>query len=522
MRTIAAMLVALCALVSTAHAQRVHAQRGWYVVRPGDTLAEIARRHRVSIEALQRENELRADAIRPGDRLHIPRGASADSSTALRAGVPARRYRVREGDSLARIARRHRVSVEDVQRANGLRGDAIRPGQTLWIPRDGVSGAEVRAALREENPATDGGPAPLDDARMAEAAARARELGLGPTSVGQRLEPGAGSALDRRRRRVRRHGWHAARAGRRRPLPARLARASGYASIDIGGGGTLIRAAERGSSRTARGIRGYGNFVVLVRERVITAYALARATSPPGQLVDRGEVIALVGQTGFAQAAICLHVRARRTALRSIPLPAAMVTRDGAAMTCRARVDSTLQPSGVRMPHARRSSAPVPLRQRRERASSLRPSSLLQIAPGRCGSSRAHAVRVVVDLVWLSSSCSEPARNADTGGSFGGGASAARHDEGRARRARATKVAARRPTGIEGSSPSTSYDTGSSSSGRRRLLGIGGLCRLPMFVGGSRSSKLVSRSGRRRSDGRVRRDARRPPIYSGPSDARDS
>lgn len=44
------------------------------------------------------------------------------------------RYRVSRGDTLARIARSHRLTVEQVKRTNGLRSDLIHPGQILLIP----------------------------------------------------------------------------------------------------------------------------------------------------------------------------------------------------------------------------------------------------------------------------------------------------------------------------------------------------------------------------------------------------
>ncbi len=43
-------------------------------------------------------------------------------------------YRVRRGDSLSRIARRHRTTVRRLKRANGLRGSFIRAGRRLKIP----------------------------------------------------------------------------------------------------------------------------------------------------------------------------------------------------------------------------------------------------------------------------------------------------------------------------------------------------------------------------------------------------
>lgn len=51
--------------------------------------------------------------------------AEASSST---------RYKVRRGDNLTLIARRHGVTVKEIQNANGLKSARIRAGQTLRIP----------------------------------------------------------------------------------------------------------------------------------------------------------------------------------------------------------------------------------------------------------------------------------------------------------------------------------------------------------------------------------------------------
>jgi len=280
-----------------------HAQRGTYVVRAGDTLAEIARRHRVSVEALQQANRLRRESIRPGQQLRIPGRAESGRY------VPARRYTVRDGDTLARIARRHRVSVEDVKTANELRGENIRPGQRLWIPRAGVTGAQVRAAARVGNPAEEPDVRPeLPEEELAEIAARARELGLGPASVGQRL---LRDDADPR--------WIAA-AGSAEDLEGTLlmpvddgaylrgwgSGAQGYhLAIDIGAPqGTPILAAERGLvAYVGDDIRGYGNLVVLVHANGwVTGYAHNHQNRViPGQYVARGDVLATVGQTGYAQ-----------------------------------------------------------------------------------------------------------------------------------------------------------------------------------------------------------------------------
>jgi LysM repeat protein len=44
-------------------------------------------------------------------------------------------YRVRKGDTLSQIARRFRMTVEKLKRVNGLKSNIIAPGRKLIIPR---------------------------------------------------------------------------------------------------------------------------------------------------------------------------------------------------------------------------------------------------------------------------------------------------------------------------------------------------------------------------------------------------
>ena len=129
----------------------------WYTVRKGESLPTIARRLRVSRADLAEANYLGATArVKPGQKLLVPRAPSA----ALLAGRPAPAvdtparaaassvaaraddrdddttrivYRVRKGDTLSGIARRHGVSVENLRAWNRLRGSAIGVGDRLQI-----------------------------------------------------------------------------------------------------------------------------------------------------------------------------------------------------------------------------------------------------------------------------------------------------------------------------------------------------------------------------------------------------
>jgi hypothetical protein len=53
-----------------------------------------------------------------------------------REAVSSRKYRVRSGDSLWTIARRHGTTVAKIQNLNGIRSNKLKPGQVLAIPAD--------------------------------------------------------------------------------------------------------------------------------------------------------------------------------------------------------------------------------------------------------------------------------------------------------------------------------------------------------------------------------------------------
>ncbi len=110
---------------STVVAQAGKASARTHDVRRGDSLWKLASRYGTTVDRIKRDNGLRNDRLYVGQRLRINTGIPAGSRT----------YSVRRGDTVGKIARAHRVSINSVLRANGLsRSSTIYPGQVLIIP----------------------------------------------------------------------------------------------------------------------------------------------------------------------------------------------------------------------------------------------------------------------------------------------------------------------------------------------------------------------------------------------------
>ncbi len=110
-------------------------------VKKGDTLFSISLRVGVSVARLQALNHLSGTLITPGQVLRT--GGPLPTTPAAQPAAPSkpeiRRYTVRPGDTLGKIAGRTGLSVAALQRANHLSGTLILVGQVLTLPpRGGV------------------------------------------------------------------------------------------------------------------------------------------------------------------------------------------------------------------------------------------------------------------------------------------------------------------------------------------------------------------------------------------------
>jgi membrane-bound lytic murein transglycosylase D len=103
-----------------------------HVVRRGDTLSAIARRHNMDVNSLARLNKMGLnDTLRAGQKLKLHDNDTGGGIVATSGDGRRVTYVVRSGDTLSGIARTLRVTVAGLREWNNLSGNTIRAGQKL-------------------------------------------------------------------------------------------------------------------------------------------------------------------------------------------------------------------------------------------------------------------------------------------------------------------------------------------------------------------------------------------------------
>ena len=232
---------------------------GRYVVRSGDTLLAISGRLGVPAKELTAMNNIRdADLIRDGQVLLVPGSIHV--------------HKVRPGETLSGIARNFGVPVKDIAAANDLKNeDLVVDGQRLVIARKDTPGG----------------------------------LAIGPASRGLPVGELDWPVV----------GWISSPFGMREGAP--------HEGVDIAVDyGTPIRAAMSGKVSFAGPRGGYGLAVIIEHgDGLSTLYAhSSKILVTEGEWVSKGEVIALVGNTGRSRGPH-LHLELQLNGVPYDPLP---------------------------------------------------------------------------------------------------------------------------------------------------------------------------------------------------------
>ncbi|MFM2158466.1 MAG: hypothetical protein RLZZ124_940, partial [Cyanobacteriota bacterium] len=108
---------------------------GEVLVRPGDTLSEIAERYGTTVERLRQLNGLRNDTdLWAGSRIQVPGASPARAATPAAVNRNARTHTVQPGETLSEIADRYDIPMNRLVAINGLRQpDDLQAGSTLRL-----------------------------------------------------------------------------------------------------------------------------------------------------------------------------------------------------------------------------------------------------------------------------------------------------------------------------------------------------------------------------------------------------
>jgi len=324
----------------------------YHIVRQGETLFSISRRHSIPVEDLRLYNNLDSDRIFVGQKIYLTPSIQAKNEYVTVRPIPEQGFHtVQRGETVYRISRMYDLEIMEILEYNNLETFDIQAGQKIWLVPGMVVGSEIpeepvvaEASAEKDTPAEiseedkDSGrvvsrPEPETeqshtDYHIVQAGENLYRISLryGMTvdqlksmnnltaneiHVGQRLVivPGAASVSRPPAERpappdsvTRRRDLH---------LPVRgnvvsefgIRNGIRHNGIDIAAPlGEPIHAALAGKVAFVGTQRGYGNIIVLEHDNfVMTVYAHnERNLVRLGEEVRKGQPIATVGQSGNA------------------------------------------------------------------------------------------------------------------------------------------------------------------------------------------------------------------------------
>lgn len=115
-----------------------------HVVKKGESLASIARKHHVTVANIKSWNHLKRETIHVGQKLTIYRSGSPmakvskTTNKSTKSGTKApttRTHVVKKGETLSSIARKYGCTVADIKKWNGLKGNTVVVGKKLKIKK---------------------------------------------------------------------------------------------------------------------------------------------------------------------------------------------------------------------------------------------------------------------------------------------------------------------------------------------------------------------------------------------------
>jgi cell wall-associated NlpC family hydrolase len=111
-------------LVSNSNRTAADIKETVHIVKKGDTLISIAKKYGVSLNELRSANNLGKRKLKVGQQISI-KSNSHEPNT----------YVARKGDTVRKVAKRFGLSGNDLKEINGLKGNALKAGQRIYLSK---------------------------------------------------------------------------------------------------------------------------------------------------------------------------------------------------------------------------------------------------------------------------------------------------------------------------------------------------------------------------------------------------
>ncbi len=116
-----------------------------YKVKSGDSLYKIAHKNNTTITKIRKANGIKkGEVLKLGKVIKVPKSVSHSTkkkkvvkNSSKKKSTTLTKYRIKKGDTLSGIARKHHTTVAKLRKANGLKkSSTIKIGKTLKVPQN--------------------------------------------------------------------------------------------------------------------------------------------------------------------------------------------------------------------------------------------------------------------------------------------------------------------------------------------------------------------------------------------------
>lgn len=125
------------------------AQDNRHKVKSGETLSQLARKYKTSVEELIRLNPDAAKGLKLGASLRLPGSPDAGTEKPAESTPEAKAHKVVSGESLSRIAKKYKVSVADLEKWNNMTAKDLKAGQELLVSGPEAAGISAPVAQKD-------------------------------------------------------------------------------------------------------------------------------------------------------------------------------------------------------------------------------------------------------------------------------------------------------------------------------------------------------------------------------------